>query len=321
MTATGSATRWHWEPLPKVGFGAIVHIDDQDVLDDPAAARTLQALWIDRGVLVVRGLPSDPDTHIRLARCFGEIEIHPYRAGAGEGRAEIVDVIYDDDDGDIYGFADGEQRGGWLPWHFDLCYSDRINHGGILRAVTLSDHGGETGFIDQIEAHAALPDHLKEAIEGLEIAYEMQFDAARMRFGRSPDIELVRMQKRTRPFGARLPELPRAIHPMVYRQPGTRRPVLHVSPWFAAGIVGHEDAAGNALLDEVIAHCTDPALAYYHRWERDDYVLWDNWRMMHCATGVPVGEQRRLQRIGISGDYGFGRMETKASSEEPAPVV
>jgi taurine dioxygenase len=75
---------------------------------------------------------------------------------AGDTRPEIVDVIYDGEDGDIYRYADGEARGGWLPWHFDLCYSDRINHGGNLRAVTFSRTGGETGFVDQISAYAAL---------------------------------------------------------------------------------------------------------------------------------------------------------------------
>ena len=96
--------------------------------------------------------------------------------------------------------------------------------------------------------------------------------------------------------------------------------MLHVSPWFAHRIVGHDDAGGRALLEEVIAHCTDPALAYFHHWEADDYVIWDNWRMMHCATGVPVGERRHLQRVGIAGDYGFGRMEA-AAPPEPALIV
>ncbi len=38
-------------------------------------------------------------------------------------------------------------------------------------------------------------------------------------------------------------------------------------------------------------------------------VLWDNWRMMHCALGVPEKEQRHMQRTTIAGDYGRGRIE------------
>jgi taurine dioxygenase len=145
----------------------------------------------------------------------------------------------------------------------------------------------------------------------------MQFDAACMRFGRTEWLALVR----TRRFVDRLDALPRSVHPMVYRQAGAERPVLHVSSWFAQRIVGHDYAAGKALLNKVIACCTDPSLAHFHRWQPDDYVLWDNWRMMHCATGVPVGERRHLQRVGIAGDYGFGRMEDPAIPAEPVPVV
>jgi hypothetical protein len=66
----------------------------------------------------------------------------------------------------------------------------------------------------------------------------MQFDAACMRFGRTEWLALVR----TRRFVDRLDALPRSVHPMVYRQAGAERPVLHVSSWFALRIVGHDYA-------------------------------------------------------------------------------
>jgi taurine dioxygenase len=40
-------------------------------------------------------------------------------------------------------------------------------------------------------------------------------------------------------------------------------------------------------------------------------VLWDNWRMLHCAQGVPPGEERRMRRTTIAGDYALGRRELK----------
>jgi hypothetical protein len=30
---------------------------------------------------------------------------------------------------------------------------------------------------------------------------------------------------------------------------------------------------------------------------------------MHCATGVPVGQARHLQRVSIAGDPSMGRIE------------
>jgi len=38
-------------------------------------------------------------------------------------------------------------------------------------------------------------------------------------------------------------------------------------------------------------------------------VLWDNWRMLHCACGVPPEEKRIMRRTTIVGDYGLGRRE------------
>ena len=222
----------------ELGFGALVTGLVPAALDDPAVAARLRALWIDRGVVVVRGLPSDVGTHVRLGRCFGQVEVHPLRGAQDGTPAEVVDIVADDDDGDIYDLGGGDLRCGWLPWHFDLAYSDRINHGGVLRAVALPAAGGLTGFIDQIAAYEALPESLKEAIAGHAVLYEMQFDAAKMRFGRTAGLSLVRIQRRTRKFAHQVDRLPRAVHPMVYAQAETGRIVLHVSPWFAAGIEG-----------------------------------------------------------------------------------
>jgi taurine dioxygenase len=101
----------------------------------------------------------------------------------------------------------------------------------------------------------------------------------------------------------------RVIHPLVYTQAGTGRKVLRVSPWFAEGIEGMENAQGDALLREVISYVMRPELMYFHKWHMGDMVLWDNWRMLHCATGVPAEEIRKMRRTTIAGDYGLGRKE------------
>jgi taurine dioxygenase len=297
------------------GFGALITGLKRDDLEDPKVQTELHDLWQDRGVLVIRGLPNDQHTHVRLGECFGEIEIHPLSPGREGVLPEVVDVYAGAEDGDIYDLGNGDIRAGWLPWHFDLPYSDKINHGGILRAVSLPPAGGKTGFIDHIQAYNSLPEELREKIEGLSVLYELEFDASKMKFGRTPGIKILRQQARTIRYAGRAHELPRAIHPLVYRQPGTGRKLVHVSPWFASGIEGHEDEEGNALLEEVIRYVTDDKLAYYHEWQPDDYVVWDNWRMMHCATGVPNGQTRRLQRVALAGDPKMGRMEKGARSE------
>jgi hypothetical protein len=46
----------------------------------------------------------------------------------------------------------------------------------------------------------------------------------------------------------------------------------------------------------------------------DEMKLWDNWRMLHCCTGVPPGMRRHMRRTTIPGDYGLRRVETKESA-------
>jgi len=299
--------------LPGRPFGAVIELLGVGDLDDPIVCDALRAAWIDRGLLVVRGLLSDQAAHVRLAACFGEVEVHPYRVAKPGLLPQVTDIIASDAEGDIYEVG-GHERIGWLPWHFDLCYSDRINHGGILRAVKLPGEGGDTGFIDQIAAYAALPADLQRRIRGLNVIYEMEFDASRMKVGGTRGLRQLRTQENTRRFTGLADDLPRAVHPLVYCQRGTGRPVLHLSPWFAWGIEDMDIEKGRALLDEVIAQCTQSRLAYFHRWQTGDYVVWDNWRMMHCATGIPPGQTRHLQRTAIGGDYGLGRMESRASA-------
>ncbi len=76
-----------------------------------------------------------------------------------------------------------------------------------------------------------------------------------------------------------------------------------------------ENDEGDALLREVIDHCIQHERAYFHTWRLDDMVLWDNWRMIHCAMGVPAGLRRHMHRTTITGDYGLGRFEESVPAE------
>ena len=295
-------------PLPGQEFGAVVTGMTPEMIDDPAIRKSLFDLWVDKGVIVFKGM-TGLDTQLRLSEIYGEPAEHPLLVGVEQKRTHhvIADIEYDKEDGDLY-VVDGEVRGGYLPWHFDLAYVDKINHGGILRPHILPNRGGETGFIDQITAYADLPEELKARIEGLNVIYAYQTDASKAKFGDRPE-SCLRIQSRALRAMAHPSVQRRTIHPLVYTQRETGRKVLNISPWHAQGIEGMENAEGDALLREVIDYSIKPERAYFHKWEQDDMVLWDNWRIMHMACGVPEGEERKMGRTTIAGDYGVGRYE------------
>lgn len=289
-----------------VPFGAKVSGLTRAQLQDEAVRRALVDLWIDRGVILFRGGEATSEMHVELSRCFGEIEPHPFPESSEPGFPDLVKIKYYPDDGTYYDVG-GEERGGWLPWHSDLIYTDRINRGGILRPVQLPQSLGMTGFIDQIGAWERLPAALKQQIEGLHIVYSVDMDFSRQLFAHDGNLRCIRMAKSGLAIARRMWTYPRVVHPMVFTQAETGRKVLNVSPGFAEGILELGGPDGDALLREVIAHCTDPATAWFHDWRDGDMVLWDNWRVLHCATGVPPDQTRVMQRTTIRGDYALGR--------------
>jgi len=263
-------------------------------MSDPAVQDGLRRHWVQDGVLVFRGLEG-AETHLALSRVFGSLLVHPLRTDPT--RREIFTVRHDPEDPYIVK-VDGTPLAAWLPWHSDLIYVDQINHGGILRPLALPQHGGETGFIDKIATYAALPQRLKNQLEGLNVIYQFYRDPALQLFGRTHDIEVLHETQQA--IASKRKTLPRVIHPMVYAQAETGRKVLNVSPWFAVGIEGMSEAQGSDLLHE------------------GDMVLWDNWRMLHCAAGCPPQEQRWMERTTIAGDYGLGRIEGSQSIDPNA---
>jgi len=290
-----------------LGFGVVVNDLRLEHLTSPAIPQQLRSLWIQHGLLVFRNVDPSDRMHLDLCSYSGALEKHPLKNAYEHESDEITPIRYSPQESTVYE-VDGEARGGWLPWHSDLAYVDRINRGGILKPIELPASGGETGFIDKIEAYERLPETLKRRIEGLYVAYRLDLDATRQRFGRAPRLKLLHLSPATLRAMEAGKEWPNALHPMVYEQAETGRKVLNVSPYFAMGIHGMSGRDGDELLAEVIDHAIDDKFAYYHQWKiPNEMVLWDNWRMLHGARGVPAHIARSMQRTTIAGDYSLGR--------------
>jgi taurine dioxygenase len=97
------------------------------------------------------------------------------------------------------------------------------------------------------------------------------------------------------------------VHPLVITQPETGRKVLKLSPMHARYVLGMDRAQSDELLEEIAEHLVDPRYAYFHRWGKDDMLVWDNWRVIHSANGVPLECRRHAMRTTIMGDYKVGR--------------
>ena len=289
-------------------FGAeVIGVDLSRPLDD-ATAEKVRNIWIDAGLLLFRGRDNGDEAQMRLSRLFGEMEPAATAELNDPNNQFMMTLAYDPDDTaprfQQHYNVDGIDRAGWLGWHWDQSFMPTIVRGAVLRMDVPSAEMGETGFIDAIEAYDRLPPVLRERIENLEVVYEFNADFVSGQFGFPKDIKAL---PRERPSKESSFDFPPVVHPMVIIQVETGRKVLKLSPMHARYILGMDKGESDLLLAEVADHLVDPNFAYFHRWEANDMVVWDNWRIIHSANGVPLHCRRRARRTTIAGDYKVGR--------------
>ncbi|MCZ4344088.1 TauD/TfdA family dioxygenase [Sphingomonadaceae bacterium G21617-S1] len=287
-------------------WGVVVCGLDSGKIADPGVQKDLYDLWIQEGVIIFREL-TGTDDHLALSRIFGTLREHPAPENRVPGATELTNVRHNPENGWV-NRVNGELRGNWLPWHSDLIYVEKINHGGILRPLKLPSHLGQTGFIDKISAYESLAEDLKIKIENLFVTYKYDLNITHMQFGVTHDVEHIQFSSNAQAVQDSTDGYPIVLHPMVFTQPETGRKVLNISPWFATGIYKMDNDEGDELLAKVAKHIVE-CDSYFHDWRIDDMVLWDNWRMLHASTGAPVDEERFMQRTTIGGDYGLGLID------------
>jgi len=293
---------------PHLGL-EISGVDLSRPLDDETQQAILDA-WIQAGIVLFRGAGTSDEIQMRLSQVFGEMEP---AATADMNRPDnpyLMTLAYDPADKNPrfaqHYIVDGIARAGWLGWHWDQSFMPTIVRGAVLCMKEPAAQMGETGFIDGIAAYDRLSEAMKARIEGLEIVYEFNPHMASGQFGFPEDIAPV-------PRASSVPkkevsyDFPPCVHPLVITQRETGRKVLKLSPMHSRYVLGLDRAESDALLRELGRHICDERFAYFHKWGKDDMVVWDNWRVLHSAKGVPLDCKRLAQRTTIVGDYKVGR--------------
>ncbi len=296
-----------------ISYGARITGVTLDNSQDADVRQQINDVFEDRGMIIFEGMEPTNAMQVALSEVFGELENHA-----------LSDVPMADDE--VRGMTDfeyldifeidGKQVSGWIPWHFDACYAEKLNRGGILRAIVISPEGGMTGFGDGIQLYNAIDPALREQFENLNIIYHSHLMFTNLKFGRPASYKGIKVRQMITDMLEATRNAPRSVHPAIWQR-ATGEKVLHVSPWQAAGIEGMEGPEGDALLAALVAEMETKMQPYYHKWQPTDMAIWDNWRFVHAASGNPPQYPRRMQRTTIKGDYGLGRLEVPGSA---API-
>ena len=289
-------------------FGAEIQGVDLTRPLDEATAQAIRDIWIEAGVLLFRDSGFDDAAQMRLSKVFGELEPSATPDLNDPDNRFIMSLSYDPDDTKArfqrnYNFG-GVDRAGFIPWHWDQSFMPTIVRGAVLRMELPSAELGETGFIDAIDAYERLSPEMKERIEGMEVVYHFVSDFMTCKAGTPADIRALPREAKA---STTVYDFPPVVHPMVITQRETGRKALKISPLQVQYILGMDPAESDALLAELTAVLLDERHAYFHTYQKNDMVVWDNWRMIHSARGVPLHCSRSARRTTIMGDYAVGR--------------
>jgi alpha-ketoglutarate-dependent 2,4-dichlorophenoxyacetate dioxygenase len=275
-------------------------VDLASLSDDDFAA--IEEAFERYAVLVFPDQHLSQDAHIAFARRFGPIDrsmITQMDGTKPRVPVEIADVSNLDHDGSIMALDNRLrqfQLGNQL-WHTDSAFKHVPAKASLLYQQAIPPVGGHTEFADMRAAWDALPDAMKDKVDGLIAEHAIAYSRAKMGFAMSDNENN---------------QLPPVKQVMVRTHPVTGRRSLYLAS-HAGRIVGMAEAEGTALLKELMDFATRRQFVYTHRWRVNDLVLWDNRCTMH--RGRPFDDQRWAR------DAQRATVEDVANTVEQAGIV
>ncbi|KAL4957482.1 hypothetical protein BDW69DRAFT_200782 [Aspergillus filifer] len=211
---------------------------------------------------------------------FGRHHLHP-TSGQPEGYPEIHLVHRNGSKGELDAFFAGKNS--TVAWHSDVTYEAQPPGTTFLYILDTPEVGGDTAFVNQVEAYNRLSPAIKERLHGLKAVHSgvEQADFSRSRGG------VVRR------------EPVKNEHPLVRTHPVTGEKALFVNGGFTRSIVGMKKEESDALLAFLLNH-VGRGIDYQARvrWAPKTVVVWDNRVTAHSAiVDWTTGERRHLARI------------------------
>lgn len=242
----------------------------------PAQIDELKRALLERKVLFFRDQHHlTAHQHRDFAAHWGELEVHPLL-----DQGAIPEVVR---------FDRGEDNPGMENiWHVDVSWQQRPPLGSVLRAIDVPDAGGDTLWSDMGNAYDALPQELRDRIDGLTATHDF---TPSFGLGMSPE-KLAEMKEK----------YPPQHHPVVRTHPETGRRTLFVNSLFTTGIDGVAPEEGEALLRRLLDQVKMPDFQVRLRWAPGTVAFWDNRATQHYACSDYFPNRRVMERVAVVGD-------------------
>ena len=258
---------------------------------DPDTIAQVHDAWMKHLVVVFPDQPIGDAQHVAFTRHFGEPEIfHQTSLGLRADRVKEIFLVstVDEKNNVLKPSAPSQkQLSSSRHWHTDSSYRPMPSMGSLLHGIEISRTGGITQFINMYKVYDDLPESLRRQVEGRKARHDFSM--------------LSRLVGSPPPTGAEKAAMPPVWHPMVRRHPVTGRKSLFISSIYNDAIEGLDDAAAQALIEELSEFAAQPHYMYRHEWAPHDVLMWDNRCTVHAVTPHDPTERRVMHRTTIVG--------------------
>ena len=275
------------EPLTCTIGAELSNIDLGAASRDADLVIELRGLLLKHKVLFFRDQDITRAEHVALARHFGDLEDHPVAGSDPENPGLVRIYKSPDSPNDRYENA----------FHTDATWREKPPFGCVLRCVECPPVGGDTIWVNMVEAYERLPEDIKQKIAGLRARHSIEAS-----FGAAMPIE-----KRL----ALHAQYPDAEHPVVRIHPETGERVLFVNAFTthmtnyhtAQNVRFGQDAHPGAslLLNYLVSQAAIPEYQVRWRWKKNSMAFWDNRSTQHYAVMDYWPAVRKMERAGIIG--------------------
>lgn len=249
---------------------------DLDTLLSGREAPRIREILEQRGVVFFRGLDISDEQQVAIAKTLGNIV-------ANEGEDGIYKISLDKNVN-----ARADYLKGSLFWHFDGSLQPYPNLATLLRAMKLSETGGDTEFCNTYAAYDDLPQSDRDLVEDLRVVHS----AERSQYYVRPEMsyeEIALWQKS-----------PTKVCPVVWTHQSGRKSLLLGAT--ADYVVGMPVEQSRALLARLRDWATQPQYVYRHEWQLGDLLIWDNTGTMHRALPYAADSGRLMHRTILAGE-------------------
>lgn len=268
--------------------GAVVTGVDLSTELDAGVIRAIRRSWLEHHVLAFPEQTLTDEDLLRFTRYFGGVGEDPYFVSIAADNPVVALTRRADETAPV--FAES--------WHSDWSFKADPPIGTCLYSLTIPPVGGDTGFINQHKALAAMPADLRAGIE-----HRMALHTAAGAY--APDGTYgERDAGSDRSMKILFSETARQVHahPFILRHPESGRETLFGCLGYIVGVAGMPDAQAQELIRELYAWQIREEFQYTHRWQENMLVMWDNRSVLHRANGGYDGYERELHRTTISPD-------------------